>query len=438
MTDTFHNCGKASCRVFLFLACSMFLWAGLAGASFENDIIGRTKILTSNELAGRGSGTEEVYAAGEILAGWFKDLGLEPGFGGTWFQEFPLSGNGWTGDDLTGKMGRNIAAILPGEGPLSEQYIVVGAHYDHLGRLVVAPEGAAPPSDGEYYAGANDNASGLTVLFEMAALAVKGDFPTEAPSGGRRSLLFFCFAAEEVGLQGSGYLASHMPVPLDQVTAMINFDTVGQLSDNRLYVSGVGTAAALTEIAKSANSVGFDLSLAQGGWSGSDHMSFNTKEVPVLFIFGGPYRQYNTPDDVWSTLQPESLTKVATYGFELMSRLAVYEEDLSWIMVAEKVLRPTDGAAQNKNTWFGSLPDFTDKISGYKLGGIFDGSPADKAGLRKGDIIIKLAGHDVTDLPTFTTSLRRNEPGDVVEVTILRDGNPLNFTVVLGDRSQRK
>ncbi len=425
-------------RFLPFLAGAMLLVASYAGAAFEAGIIERTRILTSNELAGRGSGTEEVYAAGEILADWFSDLGLTPGFEGSWFQEFPLSGTGWTGDDLSGKTGRNIAAIIPGEGKLAHRFVVIGAHYDHLGRLVVAPAGSPPPADGAYYAGANDNASGLTVLFEMAARASRGAFPKDIQSSGRRSLLFFCFAAEEVGLQGSGYLVSHMPVPLENVDAMINFDTVGQLSDNILYVSGVGTAAALPEIVESANTVGFDLSLAQGGWSGSDHMSFNTKEVPVIFIFGGPYRQYNTPGDIWSTLQPESLAKVASYGWELMGRLAVFEGDLTWGMVAEKVLRPTDGVTQNKNTWFGSLPDFTDKISGYKLGGIFDNSPADKAGLRKGDVIIKLAGHDVTDLPSFTTSLRMNEPGDVVEVTILREGNPLNFTVVLGDRSQRK
>lgn len=438
MKKVYTNALMSSIWILLILLGTSVFSASEAQAAFESGILERTRVLTSNELAGRGSGTEEVFATGEILAGWFSDLGLTPGNEESWFQEFPLSGSGWTGDDLTGKTGRNIMAILPGEGQLADRFVVIGAHYDHLGRLVVVPAGSPKPADGEYYPGANDNASGLTVLFEIASMVSQGEFAVEEQSLGRRSIFFACFAAEEVGLQGSGYMASHMPIPLEHVDAMINIDTVGQLTDNRLHVSGVGTAAVLPEIVTAANTDGFDLSLADGGWSGSDHMSFNTKEIPVIFIFGGPYIQYNSPEDIWSTLQPESLGKVAHYGWELLGRLAVTEKNLDWVMVAEKVLRPTDGVAQNKNTWFGSLPDFTDKISGYKLGGVFDGSPAKKAGLHKGDVIIMFAGQEVSDLATFTTSLRMNQPGDVVEVTILRDGNPLNFTVVLGDRAQRK
>lgn len=418
----------------LMTALLMGALPALAAENFtisEESLLSRVKVLTSPELAGRGSGTVEGEAAADLLAGWFEKAGLKPGFGGSYFQEFPLSGQGWTGDDLEGKTSRNVAAILPGSGQLAAQYIVIGAHHDHLGRLDPELAGQGPAAELSYYAGANDNASGMTVLFELIE-SLKND-----TSESRRSVLFTCFGAEEVGLQGSGYMVSHMPLSLDLVDAMVNFDTVGQMTDNRLYVSGVGTAAAFPTMVQDANTRNLDLSLAQGGWSGSDHMSFNTKEVPVLFVFGGPYLQYNTVEDLWPTLNVAGMSEITSFSANLITALRQYPDDLPWIMIAEK-LRPDDGGSQNRDTWFGSLPDFTEDVVGYKLAGVFDGSPAAKGGLKKGDVLVKLAGRDVVDLPSFTTALRANAPGELVEVTVLRDGNRLNFTVVLGDRKNRK
>ncbi len=420
--------------VFLFLSvalssfgCGQFQ----AVAASETDLMSRVVELTKGKYAGRGAGTPEGEAAAELLASWFAEEGLQPILAGGFFQIFPLSGEGWTGDDLTGKTSRNVLAVLPGTGALASRYIVVGAHHDHLGRLDPGLSGQGPAEPGSYYAGANDNASGLTVLFELVHL-LKHD-----SGASRRSVLFVCFGGEEVGLQGSGYLVSHMPVSLDLVDAMVNFDTVGKMVDRRLYVSGVGTSEAFTALAKEANADGLDLSLARGGWSGSDHMSFNTKEVPVLFVFGGPYEQYNTVQDLAPTLNAKGLVEISEYSHRLVQSLREYPEGFPWLMVAEK-LRPESGEGQNRDTWFGSLPDFTEGIKGYKLAGVFDGSPAAKGGLKKGDVLIKLAGLEVVDLASFTQALRSNQPGELVEVTVLRDGNSLNFTVVLGDRKNRK
>ncbi|MBU8871487.1 MAG: M28 family peptidase [Gemmatimonadales bacterium] len=394
--------------------------------------------LTDREFAGRGSGTMEVEAVADTLARRMKEAGLKPAFEGSWFQSFPLSGEGWAGDDLTGKTGRNVAGILHGVGDLSARYIVVGAHYDHLGRVDPAEPGGPSPEPGEYYAGANDNASGVAVLFELIRMAPRAGTETAGMGEGIRSILFVNFGSEEVGLQGSGFMASHPPVPLEKIDLMINLDTVGQVTDNRLYVSGVGTAEVLPGMAALANSVDFELSLAQGGWSGSDHMSFNTKEVPVLFIFGGPYPEYNTPADLGATLNYRGMGQVASYVDNLLNLARGETAEFDWIMVAGADLETGKGEGKNKNTWFGSMPDFTEDVQGYKLAGVFDGSPAAKAGLLKGDVLVKLGGLEVLDLPTFTQALRVNAPGDLVEVTVLRQGKPLNFTIVLGDRSQRK
>lgn len=389
--------------------------------------------LTAPQLAGRGAGTPEADAAADTLAAWMENLGLKPAFDGSWFQELPLSGLGFSGEDLEGKTDRNVAGILPGNGGLAGRFVVVGAHYDHLGRVSVPDFGAAAPARGEYYPGANDNASGVAVVHELIRLA-QVDSVGAAP---RRSVIFVNFAAEEVGLQGSGYMVSHLPVALDSVDAMINFDTVGQLTENRLFVSGVGTAAAFTALVQAADTPDLDLSLAQGGWSGSDHMSFNTREIPVLFIFGGAYRQYNRPTDDWDSLDYGAMATITAFSARLLDLLRDEPGELPWIMVAEKSLRPGESESANRATWLGTLPDFTEDVAGYKLAGVFDGSPAARAGLQKGDVLVMLGGTLIEDLATFTQALRSHGPGDLVEVRLVRDRRDLNFTVVLGNRADR-
>ena len=394
----------------------------------------RVMTLTDPVLAGRGSGTPEAEAAAETLAAWMEKLGLEPAFEGSWFQDVPLTGQGWAGEELGGKTGRNVAGIWRGHGPRAGRFVVVGAHYDHLGRVVSTDSPAPPPASGEFYPGANDNASGVAIVMELAEMAVANR--DQAESG--RGLLFAFFVAEEVGLQGSGYMVSHLPVPVDSLDAMINFDTVGQLTENRLHVSGVGTTASFASLVKTAEHPELDLSLAQGGWSGSDHMSFNTREIPVLFLFGGAYPQYNRPADDWPTLDYQAMAWVAAYADHLLHLVRTEPGDLPWVMVAEKALRQDEDGTANRDTWFGSLPDFTEEIKGYKLAGVFDESPAARAGLQKGDVLVMFGGTAVTDLPTFTRALRSHAPGDLVEVRILREDRLLNFTVVLGNRADRK
>lgn len=417
----------------LLLALAAIAPGGLAAdPGTEEALTLRVQALTAADLAGRGSGTPESAATVALLESWLKELGLEPGFSSGWRQEFPLKGEGWNGEDLAGQVGVNVAGLLPGAGALAGRYLIVGAHHDHLGRLAGADPHAVP-EPGQYYPGANDNASGLAALVEMAALLAAGESP---PS--RRGVLVVCFAAEEIGLQGSAHFVAHPPVALGQVDAMINFDTVGQMTDRRLHVSGIGTAAELPVLVNEANHDGLQLSLARGGWSGSDHMSFNTREVPVLFLFGGPYTQYNTPEDTWDTLNYEGLRLITLYAARLVRGLDTMPEPLEWVMVAESQLRQDDAGEQDRRSWLGTLPDFTEEISGYKLAGVFEGSPAARAGLLKGDVMISMAGLEVTDLATFTRALRSGSPGDLVEITVLRQGKTLNFTVVLGDRKDRR
>ncbi len=411
--------------------------AGVARAQSAPQVermLDRVRTLTAPALAGRGAGSPELQAAGDTVAVWLAQLGLVPAFDGTWFQDFDLKGEGWSGNDLTGRRDRNVAGILPGVGHLAERYVVVGAHLDHLGRVDPTSAPGRLPGPDDYYPGANDNASGVTIVTEIIRLAAT----RQTDQTPRRSVVFVFFGGEEVGLQGSGRYVSQPPVALDLVDAMINFDTVGQISENRLYVSGLGTTPDFPALVEAANTDRLNLSLGQGGWSGSDHMNFNTREIPVLFVFGGPYLQYNRPSDTWDTLTPAGLVQVAAYGDRLLDLIRTHDRPLPWVMVAAKDLREGDTSGENRDTWFGSLPDFSEDVKGYKLGGIFDNSPAARSGLQKGDVLVGLGGREVTDLASFTHALRAHAPGDLVEVEVLREGRPLRFTVVLGNRTERK
>jgi hypothetical protein len=418
-------------RFTLLLLINMVLLPGRPATANEWGMRATVDHLAGPTLAGRGSGTPEGRAAAEYLAGRLEVAGLLPAFQGSYLQEFPLKGEGWTGESLEGKTGVNVAGILPGAGSLAQRYVVVGAHHDHLGRLDAALAGSGPAEAGSYYAGANDNASGVAVVLDLLER-----LPRQEP-GNRRGILIIFFAGEEVGLQGSGHFIRVPAVPLAAIDAMVNFDTVGQMRERRLFVSGIGTTVAFPDLVRQANTAGLDLSLAQGGWSGSDHMVFNTAEVPVLFIFGGPYEQYNTPADLPETLDYAGMDLISAYAARLITALGAQPGDLPWVMVAQK-LRPETGEGSNRETWFGSLPDFTEEIQGYKLAGVFDGSPAQEAGLITGDVLVRLGGRDVVDLATFTTALRAHDPGELVEVTVLREGHSLNFTVVLGNRKDRR
>jgi len=425
----------------LFAAVLLVSGAAVAGANGDThadrpagaEASLRTSVqrLTAPQFAGRGSGTAEVAAAADTIASWFAAAGLVAGMPGGWLQEFPLSGTDLAGNELTGSTGRNVVGVLPGCGALADRYLVVGAHYDHLGRVPELAPAEGPVLPGQYFPGANDNASGVSVLLELARRAARDDGVS------RRSVLFVAFAAEEVGLQGSAYLVTHPPVPLAVVDVMINFDTVGQLVDRRLYLSGVGTAAPLAGLAQEANREALVLELAQSGWSGSDHMSFTTKAVPVLFLFSGPYAQYNRSEDDWPTLAYDAMAALMQYSLRLLELLRESGETFTYVPVAPKNLRPADDADLNRNTWFGSIPDFTDKVVGYKLAGVIDNSPAAGAGLQAGDIVVRIGASSVADLGQFTQALRSHDPGEMVEVEVLRDDRPLRFTVILGDRRDR-
>ena len=249
------------------------------------------------------------------------------------------------------------------------------------------------------------------------------------------SLLVCGFGAEEIGLLGSAHLASNLPVPADDIDAMVNLDAVGRLGDGPLNVAGLETCptfSALVEAAAHPVKVrSQDTSLLQ-----SDHLNFLALEIPALFLFTGGYAEMNSPADDFAHLDLRGLDRMVQITARLVADLATAPGPFSF--QAPPVADRPEAEAGNRQTWFGSVPDFAgEEIVGYVIGGVAEGGPAARAGLQKGDVMVMLAGETVTDLASFTTALRRHDPGSVVEVTVLRDGRRLRSLVTLGDRSQR-
>jgi len=400
------------------------------------EMMHRVRVLSAPELAGRGNGTQAALAAADSIALWFGLAGLQPGAGADgWFQDFVLQGDG-----LAGKTARNVVGMQSGRGRLTGRWVVVGAHYDHLGRADSVFTDFDVPEPGAYYPGADDNASGVTILVELAQLACRsvGDSEPDGTEPPLRSCLFVSFAGEEVGIQGSAYLVKHLPVPRDSIDVMINLDSVGRLRERRLFVAGVGTAADLPRLVRNANRDSLQLELSQGGWDASDHVSFNTIEVPVLFLFTGAQPDYHLPTDTWQHIDAANLVRVAGYTWRLLTDLRSLPVALAYQDVGEISSRPEPpGTRPERKAWLGAIPDFTEQVQGVMLAGVIADSPAESVGLIKGDILMGVAGEPVHDLADFAQILRSCEPGQQVRVLISREGRQLTFDVILADRADR-
>ncbi len=411
-----------------------------AAASIGEDI----RYLASDALEGRGTGTPGNDSAAAFIARRFAALGLEPASGQTVLAACgagatvpcpaaflqPFSARAFSDVRLghgDGRPTQNVAALVRGTDPaLRGQVVVVGAHFDHLGR---EPQSSLDPDAGSAIRpGADDNASGTAVVLELAR--------TLAANPPRRSVVFVLFSGEELGLLGSLHFVSNAPVALDSVQAMVNFDMVGRLRNDRLIVYGTGTAAEMPVLVDSANIGAAPLTLATvpDGFGPSDHASFYAKGIPVLHLFTDLHEEYHRSTDVASTVNVPGTERVARYAERITRLLADRRDRLTPIQVAARTV--ASGSSSGAAVYFGSIPDMaaTEGVKGLRLTGVSAGSPADRAGLKGGDLIVMFDGKPVSDLYDYTDALRARKPGDVVEVIAMRDGERRTFSATLGAR----
>ena len=318
----------------------------------------------------------------------------------------------------------NVVGILPGADPaLADQYIIVGAHYDHLG--LGQQHSLAPRQIGQIHHGADDNASGTSAVLELA------DVFSHSPQRPRHSIVFVCFAGEELGLLGSAYFANHPSFPLKQTLAMINMDMIGRVAKNKLYVSGTGTSPGFQKLVQDANhALNFDIAFSSSGYGASDQTSFTVKEVPTLFFFSGLHSDYHKPSDTSDKINATDGARVVELVANVVRGLDALNDKPRYVKAAEPAHSATGGGG-GYGPYFGSIPDFAEVEHGVRFSDVRDGSPAAKAGLKAGDILIEFDGKKVDNLYDFTYMLRAHKPGDKVTVVVMRGTEKITRDITL-------
>jgi len=253
----------------------------------------------------------------------------------------------------------------------------------------------------------------------------------------KRGILFVTFAGEELGLLGSSYLAEHPLLPIENAVAMLNMDMIGRIRDGKVYVNGAGTGstfAALLHEVPSPPSLKLDFSESIG-YGGSDHMSFTPKRVPVMFFFSGLHADYHKPSDTWDKIDAPDAATLLGYVGALVTHIANDPERPQFQKVAEKEA-PTGGGGGGSGYGpnFGSIPDFNEPPKGVRFADVREGTPAAKAGLKAGDILIEFDGKEIGNLYDFTYALRSHKVGDNVTVKVLRGGQTVEAKVLLTER----
>ena len=321
---------------------------------------------------------------------------------------------------------KNVVAVLPGkDAKLRDQAIVIGAHYDHLGRG--GEHSLAPDRFGAIHAGADDNASGVAGVLALARAFAR--------VGSERTLVFAAFSGEEIGLLGSAHYVKNPAWPLDKTAAMINMDMIGRMRDDKIYIMGVDTAAELRPlVAEAVAGSTLQPSYSGDGYGPSDHTSFYAAGVPVLMFFTGPHEDYHRPSDTADKINAEGIEKVVRLVFRTVSRLDGRTAPLTLVR-APAPPAAGRGGGNAYGAYFGSIPDFSEsEAPGVRLTGVRSGSPAESAGLKAGDVLVKFAGVTIRNLDDLTLALRSKRPGDRIDFTYLRNGSEMSGSATLQER----
>jgi hypothetical protein len=315
---------------------------------------------------------------------------------------------------------KNVVAVLEGDGEHANETIVIGAHYDHLG---FGGSGSAAPGVLEIHNGADDNGSGTTVLLEVARqLEARGK---KLP----RRIVFIAFTGEERGLVGSARYVRTPLVPLESTVAMINLDMVGRLNDEKLIVHGTGTAKSFDELVdRLGKQFEFSITKKPGGFGPSDHSSFYGAKIPVLFFFTGSHKDYHRPSDDFEKLNIDGMRRIGEMVATMAVELAEGESRPEYVEVKGFADMVKSGGDR---PYFGSIPDFAQEQPGYALTGVSKGGPAERGGLKAGDIILQFGDSKIGNLEDFDSALRKYKAGDKVAVTAKRGDEEVKLEVTL-------
>ncbi len=325
----------------------------------------------------------------------------------------------------------NIIGYLPGTNPdYADKYVMIGAHYDHLG--YGGPSSRSSGKKAKVHYGADDNASGVAGLLELASRIATN--PLETP------VFFIAFTAEEMGTLGSIHFVESELLKKEQIITLINMDMIGRLnkSEKTLTVFGANTSKKFNEILQDFESEDIKVKISGQSFGASDHAPFLRDSIPALHFFTGIHGDYHTPNDTWQKLNYTGQAEVVELIYNFADYIAQNNRQIAFntdVLTKEATSARQHGYAK---VWFGIVPAFEESELGFKIAGTSPGSPAQKAGLQKNDIIISIDGKAIANIYDFMYSYRENNPGDTLAVEVLRgdDLKKLNFDVTLAPRSK--
>ncbi|QRM88662.1 M28 family peptidase [Lacinutrix sp. WUR7] len=399
--------------IFLILLSSCKEDIATPEVSIEEDVA----FLADDALEGRQTGTVGEQKAAEYIAKRFQDLGLHAKGTDGFFQTFsfkpktdPHQEVNYTVKDGDSTItGTNVIAYIDNQ---AENTVIIGAHYDHLG---YGAEGSLYRGERAIHNGADDNASGVAVLLNLAKRLMKGNI--------NNNYLFITFSGEEMGLLGSNYFVKNPTIDTKKANYMINMDMVGRLKkDSTLAVYGVGTSPIFKQTLK-ANNNRFKLVQKESGVGPSDHTSFYNADIPVLHFFTGQHEDYHKPSDDTERLHFNGMQVISNYIYEIISDL-----DNNGKLPFRKTKNESEDVPRFK-VGLGVIPDYLYDGKGMRIDGISEDKPAQKAGLQRGDVVVKLGDIEVIDMTTYMIGLSKFEEGDTTKVVVERDGKTVEAEI---------
>jgi hypothetical protein len=381
--------------------------------------------LASDECEGRGPGTAGIDKAADHIAAAFRAAGLKGAMpDGSYFQPFTIRTSPRPDEERQEFPAKNIVGVLPGAGPLANETIVIGAHYDHLG---YGSSNSLAPGVKAIHHGADDNASGTAAVIELARRFAA------IPNRQGRRLVFITFSGEEIALLGSAHYVNNPLFPLENTVAMLNLDMVGRLNNDpdsgkgKLEVGGTGSAKEFDALIDKVNGkYGFDLKKSKSGVGPSDHTSFYMKGVPVYFFFTGTHAQYHKPTDTVDLINFAGMAKITDMVEELAQNLSIEPTRPEYVKVASSSM----GTVRGNIPRLGITPgDYADDAEGVLIGMVAKDGPAEKGGLKDGDVIVAIAGKPIKNMSAYMAVLADQKRGEAVEITVVRKGERVTLKV---------
>ncbi len=394
--------------IYILLAIGLFISCKKekpVEVTMKDDVV----LLASDSLHGRQTGTSYEILAADYIANRFKNLGLEPKGVKGYFQEFSFKDksdphgnvNYVSKSEDSTTTGTNVIAYLNNN---AENTVVIGAHYDHLGMGI---EGSLYRGDTpQIHNGADDNASGVAAMLHLAKQL--------KTINTNNNYLFIAFSGEEMGLLGSNYFVKNPTIDLKKVDYMLNMDMVGRLNDEKaIAVHGVGTSPIFKQVLFS-NKGDFKIAEHESGVGPSDHTSFYLMDIPVLHFFTGQHEDYHKPSDDADKLNYEGMEEITQFILSIITEL---NDD------GKIAFRKTKNESQEVPAFkvtLGVVPDYLFSGKGMRIDGVSEDKPAQKAGMQKGDIVVKMGDYGVEDMMSYMKSLGKFEKGSTTKVSVKR------------------